>query len=260
MVADGDVGLDLVDLVQFAQPVGAEAALRRAVRQAAGDDVAHVVGVLRAVLGVARVDVVDQALVQRPGVDPALPVVDDGVAEAVGLALLVGHAGGAPGAPGGVERGGAGLGQQPIDRGLQVARGMQRVLVGGVRDVGVGVEHLADGGLRRARRQDGQAQAQDFQALLHGVSSMFSGWGWLARASRRKSLAGGGEGGTGASPRGEVSSEDWGEPCAPPFRRNFPPVQNSQLCTANSPRTRDWTSSSSTHFQPAESSRPRSKT
>src|SRR3546814_7559295 len=54
------------------------------------DDVGRVDRILVGLAAVAAVvDVVDEALVERPGVHLALPVVDDGIAEAVGLALLV---------------------------------------------------------------------------------------------------------------------------------------------------------------------------
>ena len=66
-----------------------------------GDDVGGIELVLGRVGAVRPGDVIDQALVERPGIHPALPIVDDGIAEAVGLGLHVGDAGGDPGGAGG---------------------------------------------------------------------------------------------------------------------------------------------------------------
>ena len=96
VVAGRDIGLDLVDLVQRAQQVGIDGrrvellAARRDLR--VGDHVGRVEVVVVRLVAVARRDVVDQPLVERPGVHLALPVVDDRVAEPVDLGLLVGHA------------------------------------------------------------------------------------------------------------------------------------------------------------------------
>ena len=53
-----------------------------------GDDVGDIKRVLVAFRAVGGVDIVDQAFVQRPGVDLAFPVIDDRVAEAIDFRLL----------------------------------------------------------------------------------------------------------------------------------------------------------------------------
>ncbi len=58
-----------------------------------GDDVDGVELVGVALRAVACIDIVDEAFVKGPGVHTALPLVDNRIAEAVRLGLLVGHAG-----------------------------------------------------------------------------------------------------------------------------------------------------------------------
>ena len=59
-----------------------------------GDDVEGGVGVHVGGGAVARFDIVDEAFIERPGVYLAFPVIDDGIAEAEGFALLVADGGG----------------------------------------------------------------------------------------------------------------------------------------------------------------------
>ena len=96
VIAGGDIGFDVAGFLQRARQE-----LRRDLRgvdlgavdldRRVGDDVGRVERVLVGLGAVARVDIVDQAFVERPGIHAAFPVVDDGVAEAVDLGLLVGR-------------------------------------------------------------------------------------------------------------------------------------------------------------------------
>ncbi|MCY1453836.1 hypothetical protein D9M71_708560 [compost metagenome] len=86
-------------------------------------------------------DVVDQAFVQRPGVDRAFPVVHHGVAEAEGFTLRVGLARDQPGVAGGLQGFFAGLGDQRVDCTLQHLGGVQGVAKGGFGDVGIVLHH-----------------------------------------------------------------------------------------------------------------------
>src|SRR3546814_4666986 len=70
----------------------------------------------------------------------ARPVVDDGVAEAVGLGLLVRRPRGDPGLPRGGQRLVARVGQQLVHRLQQRLGRAQRVPIGGMGDIGVGRE------------------------------------------------------------------------------------------------------------------------
>ncbi|MCY1542373.1 hypothetical protein D9M68_781180 [compost metagenome] len=168
MVARGHVGFVAVGLVQhFGQQLRRDLADvdRLAAHRDLGvrDDVDRVVGVLVVLGAVGRVDVVDQALVQRPGVHAAFPVVDDGVAEAIGLGLLVRHAGRQPGFARGLERVGARLGDERIDGFAQRLGGSQRIFVTGQRQVRIRGDHGLglDGRLGRSSEyRSGQHRSQ----------------------------------------------------------------------------------------------------
>ena len=150
MIAGRHIGLDAAELVQrFAEQRLGDAAgvdsLARKGEDGAGDDVRAIAGVFLRLRPVARCHIVDQAFVEGPGVHLALPVVDDGVAEAIDLALLVGDAGGPPRIPGGCEGRLGRIGDKPAHRALQIAGRDQRVLVNGVSQVGIVREHVALG-------------------------------------------------------------------------------------------------------------------
>ena len=103
-----------------------------------GDHVGDVERVLVGFVAIGAGDVVDQPLVERPGVDLAFPVVDDRVAEAIGLGLLIGHARGEPGLLG-----------RLLGRRARAPRAARRSPPGGLwRRAGVLV-----GGMRRRRRR-----------------------------------------------------------------------------------------------------------
>ncbi len=97
---------------------------------------------------VGRVDIVDQPLVQRPGVHPPFPVVDDRVAEAVDLGLHVGHPRRTPRVPRGLQTLGGRFGKEGVDGRLQLFGAGQAVAIGGGGDIGIGGQDVADfGGL-----------------------------------------------------------------------------------------------------------------
>ena len=164
VIADGDVLLDVERLLQAAQELAVDDRgvdlLRPDLELLVGDHVQPVERVLVRALAVALGHVVDQALVERPGVHLALPVVDDGVAEPEALGLLVGHPGREPGLLrrrlGGLRR----VGQEGVDGRLQPLPGGQRVVIHGRRHVAIGREHRrsADGGTGGARQPGGREQ------------------------------------------------------------------------------------------------------
>ena len=146
VIAGGDVGLDGVGLLEGVLEEGGRDLGRvdlagREGDLRVGDDVERGVGVLVGGAAVALVDVVDQALVEGPGVHLALPRVDDGVAEAEDLGLLVGHARLEPAGAGGLEGLGRGLGDQRVDRRGEALGGGERIAVAGLGDVGVIGDH-----------------------------------------------------------------------------------------------------------------------
>ncbi|MNX60376.1 hypothetical protein D3C86_912800 [compost metagenome] len=176
VIARGHVGLVAVGFVQyFRQQFRRD--LADVDRLAAhrdlriGDDVDGVEGVF-VVFGTVRgVDIVDQAFVQRPGVHAAFPVVNDGVAESIRFGLLVRHAGRQPGFARGLQRVGAGLGDQRVDGRAQRLGGGQRVFITRQRQVRIGGDH----GARLCRRvgrspeyRCGQHRSQ--QQLAHRLS------------------------------------------------------------------------------------------
>jgi len=110
-----------------------------------GDDIGRIERVLVTLGAVARIDIVDQTLVQRPGVDPSFPVIDDRVAETVDLGLLVRHARGKPGFLGCLERGIAGSGEKSLDCRIQSFRSRQRIIIFGLGNIGI----MPDHGFRR---------------------------------------------------------------------------------------------------------------
>ena len=110
VISGGNIGFHLIDLMQgFCQQCWCNP--RRIDRFAAdrqrlvGDHVGGVEWVLVGFGAVAGGRVVDQPLVERPGVHLAFPRIHDAVAEAVGLCLLIGMARGHPCRPGRSEAG-----------------------------------------------------------------------------------------------------------------------------------------------------------
>ena len=120
VIAGGDVGLDTTGLLQrVLQKV------RRDPRDvqffaADGDRVWRrrwpYTAILVALIAVALVDIVDQPFVERPGIDPALPLVDDRIAETECLGLLIGWRRPRPGVPPSASRR---IGDQRVDRFVQ---------------------------------------------------------------------------------------------------------------------------------------------
>ena len=162
MVAGRDVRLDLFRLLKRPQQLlGDRACIDLAARHhqgRVGDDIGGVERVAVRRRAVARVDIVDQALIERPGVHTALPVVDDLVAETKSLGLHVGDAGSTPCFTRGVERGFARRRDHPLDRTLQVLRTRRRILIRSQRDIDVGVGDLLDGRRRRGKSCHRQPQ------------------------------------------------------------------------------------------------------
>ena len=143
------------------------------------DDVDGVEGVLVGIRAVGGVDVVDEPFVQGPGVHPSLPVVDDRVAEAVHLRLLVRRPGRDPGGAGRAQGRLARPGDECVDGGIEGPRGGQGILVARERDVRVGVEDR----LGRRRLRGGRGAHRDAErepgrecvahGCLHGVKVSF---------------------------------------------------------------------------------------
>ena len=153
VVAGRDIGLDVAGFLQRARQQ-----LRRDLRgvdlgavdldRRVGDDVRRIQRVLVGLRAVAPGDIVDQAFVERPGIHAAFPIVDDRVAEAVDLGLLIGRPRRLPGRARRVQRVGRRLGDQRVDRLVeQLGRG-ERILVFGERDVGIGRDHRLAGRCR----------------------------------------------------------------------------------------------------------------
>src|SRR5690606_2597704 len=97
-----------------------------------GDDVGAGSRVAQSVLVILG-DIVDQALVQRPGIQLAFPVVDHGVAKAEHFGLHVGYAGGQPVLFGSVQGFLVGIAQQGVNGALQLLAG-----AGGITEYGQG--------------------------------------------------------------------------------------------------------------------------
>ncbi|MCY1229231.1 hypothetical protein D9M72_415880 [compost metagenome] len=148
MVAGGDVRLDAAGFLQrarqeFRRDVAGIDVLAVDLDRLVGDDVGGEQRILVAFAAVARVDIVDQAFVQRPGVDLAFPLVDDRVAEAVDFGFLVGVAGLPPGVARRLQRRFARGRDQRVDRLVERFCRDQRIFELGVRNDGV---VLDDGG------------------------------------------------------------------------------------------------------------------
>ena len=153
MIAGGDIGLDAAGLLQRVgqQLLGDLAGVELLAadgERGVGDDVGGVELVLGRVGAVGRPDIVDQPLIERPGIHPAFPVVDDGVAEAEGLGLHVGHARRDPGGAGSAQIFLGRLGEQRIDGELERVRGRRGVFIGRLGEIGIGLEHVLGGGRR----------------------------------------------------------------------------------------------------------------
>ena len=165
MIAGGDVRLDAVGALQLAQQLGRDLPgvddIGADPELGAGDDVGGVERILLAFLAIERgVDIVDQPLVEGPGIHLAFPVVDNGISEAKTLALHVGHARLLPGVARRAERAVVRVGEEGVDGGLQLLRCGQRVLVHGECDIAVGVDYRRRLGRRRTRRRNGSARRQ----------------------------------------------------------------------------------------------------
>ena len=144
-----------------------------------GDDVRDVVEVLVGFAAVGLRHVVDQTFIERPGVYLALPVVDDRIAEAVRLGLLIGRARRQPGFLGRLMCRVCRLGEEGIDGLLQVLGGEPRILIGGFGDVCVVDQHRRAGrvggkggrGCGRAQRER-CADADQYAWTSHGLSPL----------------------------------------------------------------------------------------
>ena len=142
VVAGGDIRLDTADLLQLlGQQLlgdGGGVDLLAAMGDLRIGD--HIGGVERILVGIGAVrgiDIIDQPLVERPGIHLAFPVIDNGIAETIDLGLLVGHTRGQPGPLGGLHRGGAGRIGQRLHGGLQILRLGKRVGIHRLGDIGV---------------------------------------------------------------------------------------------------------------------------
>ena len=101
MVSGGHVGLRASDFVQLRQQVWCQAGSvdRRAtnIDFRAGNNVCRSALVAQFVLVAVFLYVIDQAFVQRPGIQLPFPVINHGVTKAEHLSLLIGHPGSQPG-------------------------------------------------------------------------------------------------------------------------------------------------------------------
>ncbi len=158
MVAGGDVGFGAGQFVQAGQQLAGDLAdvdlVFADLYFLVGDDVGGGAGVAQGMLVVA-LDVIDQAFVQRPGVQLAFPVIDHRVAETEDFRLHVGHAGCQPGFFGRLQGCVGRLGEQGVDGFLKFQRGAVGVAEDGMGHVGVMLDHCLGGfavqGIRRAR-------------------------------------------------------------------------------------------------------------
>ena len=146
MISGGDIGLDLIDLVQgLCQQRRRD--LRCIDRPAAdrqsfvGNHIGIVERVLVRLAAVAGSGVVDQPLIERPGVHLPLPLVHDLIAEAVGFGLLIGVPRGHPGGLGGGQVRRCWFSEQQPDLVAQRLCALQRIAVHCVRQVRVMYEH-----------------------------------------------------------------------------------------------------------------------
>ena len=156
VIAGGDIGLDAARLLQLLGEkllgdLGGVELLAADGERGVGDHVGGVELVLGRLGPVTRGDVIDQPLVERPGIHLAFPIVDDGVAEAVGLGLHVRDARGDPGGARGAEIVLGRLGEESVDRELERLGRVERVGIAGLRDIRVGLQHLLGRGLGQGR-------------------------------------------------------------------------------------------------------------
>ena len=86
-------------------------------------------------------DIVDQAFVQRPGVELTFPVVDDRVAETEHFALHIRNAGGDPGRFGRLQGFFGRIGQESVNGILQLQSGSVRIAEDSMGDIGVVLDH-----------------------------------------------------------------------------------------------------------------------
>ena len=157
VIAGGDIRLDAASLLQLLgeQLLGDLARvdlLAAHGERDIGDDVGDIELVLGGIGAVGRGDVIDQAFVERPGIHFALPIIDDGIAEAIGLGLHVGNARGDPGGAGGDQILLRRPRQELIDRKPHRPGRGERIRVASLRDVRVGLEHVLDAWLGDGRR------------------------------------------------------------------------------------------------------------
>jgi len=93
------------------------------------------------VSGSASCDIVDESLVQRPGIHLAFPVIDDGIAETESLGLLIGNPRRFPRGSGGAQVFFSRFRHEGIHRLLQLMGGDKRVFVLGLGQVRIVLQH-----------------------------------------------------------------------------------------------------------------------
>ncbi len=140
MVAGGDVGLGAGQFIEAGQQLSGDFAgvdlVFTDLQFGIGNDVGVGAGVAQRVL-VITFDVIDQAFIQRPGVQLALPLIDHRVAEAEHLGLHVGNAGSQPSLTRGLQGFFAGVGEQRFDRFLKFHAGAVGVAEYSQRQIGI---------------------------------------------------------------------------------------------------------------------------
>ena len=147
VITGRDIGFDFTCLVKgLAQEIRRDAGgidvLAVDLDLRVGDDIGHIECVAIALGAVASIDVIDQAFIERPGIHLAFPIVNDRVAEAIDLCLLIGHAGGDPRCACCLERFVAGLGNQCVDGGIECLGSRKRILEFGFGHCAVVGQHL----------------------------------------------------------------------------------------------------------------------
>ena len=145
MVAGSHVGFRSAYFVQIGQQCRGERGhiqcFTAHIDAVARDDIGGGPGVAQLVLVAVSLDVIDQALIQRPGVQLSFPVIDNSVAKPEYFSLLVGDSRGEPGFFCGCKVLFGRVGNQPIGSVVQRAGGNQGIFIVGVSKVGIVINY-----------------------------------------------------------------------------------------------------------------------
>lgn len=115
-------------------------------------------------------NVVDEALVERPGIHPTLPLVNDRIPETEGLGLHVGHAGLPPRFPRSLHRLGRGGGEKRVDRARQPVGRQPGILIARLGEVRIVGDNRVGCDIRRMKRCGCQKSGcRKYSDCLHRV-------------------------------------------------------------------------------------------